>query len=277
MSKSTTETPKDAWNAKTYSHTVAPFVPKLTTRVMTLLAPSPSDTILDLGCGDGILTSQLSAHCASITGLDASANMIASAISDNSTENSSYRVIDCARLHEAELAPESFTKVFSNAALHWILRDPTTRAGTLAGAYAALKPGGVFVAEMGGHGNVAEVHAALISALLHRGIPASRAREASPWFFPSEAEMRGLLEGVGFSVELLEVEYRPTELTKNEGGGLEGWVRLFGDRFLEVVEEGERDGVVREVCEALEAVTRRGDGVYLLGYVRLRLVARKPE
>ena len=46
-------------------------------------------------------------------------------------------------------------KIFSNAALHWCSRDPL---GVLENACKILKAGGLFVAEMGGHGNVAGPH-----------------------------------------------------------------------------------------------------------------------
>lgn len=131
--------------------------------------------------------------------------------------------------------------------------------------------------EMGGAGNVAEAHAALIAAVAHHGVGVVRAREASPWWFPSDGALAGVLEEVGFVVDWLEMEYRPTRLTGEEGGGLEGWVRLMGARFLEEVEgEERREDVDREVCEALESVVRREeDGSVWLGYVRLRGVASK--
>lgn len=88
--------------------------------------------------------------------------------------------------------------------------------------------------------------------------------------------MRERLEEAGFGVERVEKEYRPTRLTTDEGGGVEGWVRLFGKAFLEAVEEGaRRDEVVRWVVEALRGSCEREDGSWWLGYVRLRAVARK--
>ena len=53
----------------------------------------------------------------------------------------------------------------SNAALHWILRSPTTRHATLVAIFSALKPAGKFVFEMGGAGNVAEIQSALFFAI----------------------------------------------------------------------------------------------------------------
>lgn len=88
--------------------------------------------------------------------------------------------------------------------------------------------------------------------------------------------MRNALEQVGFSVEKLEMEYRPTRLTVDEKGGIEGWVRLMGAAALEVLEEkgGVREDAVKEVCDVLETViTREEDGSKWLGYVRLRGVA----
>ena len=166
----------------------------------------------------------------------------------------------------------------SNAALHWILRDSSTRVNTLRACFSALKTGGAFVFEMGGAGNVAEVHTALMSALLHQGLSIHQAREASPWFFPSDVWMRKTLEDIGFIVEVLEVEYRPTKLTIGDEGGLRGWVKLMGASMLGVLEdESKREAALEQVCKVLSTiVTRIEDGSEWLGYVRLRGVARKP-
>jgi SAM-dependent methyltransferase len=164
----------------------------------------------------------------------------------------------------------------SNAALHWILRDESTRMSTLRAIYDCLKPGGTYVFEMGGHGNVAEVNTALIFALVQHGIPVEQARETSPWFFPSDTWMKKALEEVGFKVENVELEYRSTQLTADAKGGLAGWVRLMGAQFLEVLPEEKRDAAVRQICDVLQNVVTRGeDGSQSLGYVRLRGIAKK--
>jgi len=99
---------------------------------------------------------------------------------------------------------------------------------------------------------VPEVHTALISALVHQGLSIDRAREASPWFFPSDVWMRSTLEDIGFVVEILEVEYRPTPLTIGDEGGLRGWIKLMGASMLEAVEDpSRRDAAVDEVCDVI--------------------------
>lgn len=72
-------------------------------------------------------------------------------------------------------------------------------------------------------GNVAEIHAAPIGELIHRGVTPERAREVSPWWFPSLESMRLLVEASGFKWIRGEMELRQTKLTEVEGGGIKGW------------------------------------------------------
>ena len=270
--------PKDHWTHFAYNAS-ASFVPLLTTEILQWLDPQPTDTILDLGCGDGVLTAKLANMCSSIDGIDASANLLESAQdSYGRVPNVTWRLVDCRYLETSkELEKGRYDKVFSNAALHWILRDPSTRMSVLRGAYKALRPGGEFVFEMGGAGNVEGVHAALLAALKHQGVCIEEAREACPWYFPSEKLMKKMLEEVGFIVRKSKAEYRPTELITGKAGGLEGWVRLMGAQFLEVLPtEEKRELVVKEVCDVLKTVvTHEEDGSMWLGYVRLKVVAQK--
>ena len=201
----------------------------------------------------------------------------------NQAENCEFRVRDCRFLSDddAVAAGEgTWDKVFSNAALHWILRDPSTRSGVFGNVFTALKRNGAFVFEMGGKGNVAEVHTAVLAALVAGGVGIEQAREAFQWFFPSEGWMRTVLEEAGFVVEKLESEYRPTRLTEKTvdgSGGLEGWIRLMCAAPLELLEGAKRNAAVKLACEMLNGVlTREEDGSQWIGYVRLRALARKP-
>jgi len=83
---------------------------------------------------------------------------------------------------------ELLDAVFSNAALHWM-----PRPGEVVGRVrAAVRPGGRFVAEMGGAGNIAEILAAVGAALAEAGLP----EPASPWYFPTPAQQAALLPRV---------------------------------------------------------------------------------
>ncbi len=271
--------PKDHWTHQAYSAS-ASFVPELTSKIVSWLDPQGSDVILDLGCGNGPLTAKIKKQCASVAGFDASANLIDAAQKTyGSVPDLTWHVQDCRYLEASpDLKHGAYTKLFSNAALHWILRDSDARMSVLRAAYKALRPGGFFVFEMGGAGNVAEIHSALLAAVVHQGLTIEAARNASPWFFPSEQLMRQMLEEVGFDVEKSELEYRPTKATAEKDGGLEGWVRLMGANFLEALTSSEKkEAAVAEVCGVLKSVmTHEEDGSMWLGYVRLRVIAKKP-
>ncbi|OQE11962.1 hypothetical protein PENFLA_c067G09611 [Penicillium flavigenum] len=275
---SNTEGPKDHWSAEAYSAS-ASFVhsAKLTGKLLASLDPKPTDKVLDVGCGDGKFTANFLPAIDSVLGIDSSASMIESANKDYASSKASFRVVDCRYLEkETSIVNGSWDKVISNAALHWILREESTRMSTLRAIYGCLKPGGTYVFEMGGHGNVSEVKTALVYAMVQQGIPIEQARKTSPWFFPSDTWMRNALEEIGFKVENVELEYRPTKLTTDAKGGLEGWVRLMGAQFLDVLPEEKRDGVVQQICDVLQdVVTRVEDGSQWLGYVRLRGIAKK--
>ncbi|KAK4693036.1 hypothetical protein P7C71_g4283, partial [Lecanoromycetidae sp. Uapishka_2] len=269
---------KDHWTHTAYNAS-ASFVPLLTQEIILWLSPQPTDTILDLGCGDGVLTAKIAESCPNVVGVDASANLISAAQKSFGDNPISWHVVDCRYMEKGDMLVEGlYDKVFSNAALHWILKDEETRMSVLRGTYKTLRPGGSFVFEMGGAGNVADVHTALLAALVHQGVPIEKAREACPWFFPSEQLISNMLTKAGFVVERTKLEYRPTKLTLEEGGGLEGWVRLMGAQSLEVLpEEDQREAVIREICDVLKSViTREEDGSMWLGYVRLKVLARKP-
>ncbi|KAK4451701.1 S-adenosyl-L-methionine-dependent methyltransferase [Podospora aff. communis PSN243] len=246
---------------------------------MQWLDPQPNDTILDLGCGDGVLDVQighiLSRGSGSLHGIDASPSMIESArkatTAANLSERLTFAVLDVTALPSPP--DRTYDKIFSNAAMHWILRPPSSREKLFTYVRDALVPGGQFVFEMGGLGNVVEVRAAILSALARR-VGMARAREADPWFFPDEEWVREMVRKVGgMEVVRVEREWRPTDADK---GGIEGWVRLMGREFMGVVEdEGEREECVKEVVDVLEAVCGKPGGGWMFSYVRLRAVVRK--
>lgn len=184
-------------------------------------------------------------------------------------------VLDATQLvSKPELQKGTFNKVFSNAAMHWILRPEETRAQFFNGVYASLAPGGTFAFEMGGLGNVSEMRAAILSAVARR-VGMKSALAADPWFFPDETWITSALEAAGFKVERAEREWRPTPTDK---GGVEGWVRLMASQLLDAIaDETEREEAAKECSTVLREVCRNPGGGEMISYVRLRAIARKSE
>ena len=242
------------WNPAQYDKN-ARFVSDLGMPVVALLSPQPGECILDLGCGDGALTIKLAQCGCNVVGIDSSPEMIATAQS---------RGLDARILDGQSLSfDNAFDAVFSNAALHW-MKHPER---VVAGVWRALKPGGRFVGEFGGYGNVSAIVAALETALSSRGLAAD-----TPWYFPRPEEYRHLLEAGGFEVKTIALIPRPTVLPGDVGS----WLETFAQPYTAVVPEADRPDVISEVVHALRNVLCDTDGVWRADYVRLRFFATKP-
>jgi trans-aconitate methyltransferase len=245
------------WNASRYAANAA-FVPALGQPVLDLLQPRPDERILDLGCGDGVLTRKLIDTGTEVVGVDSSEDMVAAA---------RHRGIDARLMDATNLTfNHEFDAVFSNAALHWIKRDPDA---AIASAYRALRSPGRFVGEMGGHGCVAAVTVALIVGLEKRGI--KDAANVCPWYFPTVNEYSARLERAGFIAESVQLIPRPTPLPT----GMLAWLETFASPFCAALPENQREEYLEETMEMLRPVLCDESGRWTADYMRLRFLARK--
>ena len=209
--------PAQEWNSSRYAEN-ARFVSDLGQAVFDLLNPQPGERVLDLGCGDGALTEKIVGVGAEVVGVDASSEMISAARG----RGLDARVMDAYNLNfESE-----FDAVFSNAAMHWMKRDPNA---VIQGVRRALKPGGRFAAEMGGHGCVAAITVALCATFEKYGVTNPTA--LIPWYFPTPVDYRERLERTGFQVEYIALVPRPTALPT----GMRGWLETFAISFTKSV------------------------------------------
>lgn len=243
------------WKVDNYQQHTG-FVPVLGAPVLQLLAPQPGERILDLGCGDGALTEKLAAAGALVVGVDASEDMI---------EGAKARGLDARLMNGTALDFEqAFDAVFSNAALHWML-DPDA---VIAGVHRALEPGGRFVGEFGGHGNVAAITVAILAVLDKRGIDGSA---VSPWYFPTTDTYRARLETHGFEVGSIELIPRPTPLPTD----MEGWLGTMAGPFFAALDADDRGAALAETVRLLQPCLRDDQGNWTADYVRLRFAARR--
>lgn len=248
------------WDAKLYDDKHS-FVWEKAKGVVELLAPKPGERILDLGCGTGHLTAEIAATGADVIGIDRSPEMISQA--RRQFPNLKFEVADARHLD----FERQFDAVFSNAVLHWIV-EPELVVRSVA---KALGPGGRFVAEFGGKGNVRRVIDAINWAYAKFGIAAGLADNT--WYYPSVAEYAALLEKEGLEVQEARLFDRPTRLEDGDNG-LEVWLRMFAKFALDRLPAGRQQEFLREIeKQARPELFRNGN--WELDYRRLRIAAWK--
>jgi trans-aconitate methyltransferase len=226
--------------------------------LVDLLDPQPGERIIDLGCGTGAFSAEIAERGAEVLGIDGSPEMVAQATAMH--PGLSFIVGDA---HDFTVG-ESFDAVASNAALHWMTRDPDA---VIKRVHAALRPGGRFVGEMGGAGNCAELIVAMQTAWRVFGL----GEPELPWYFPSPAEYAAKLEDGGFTLRLLEHAERPTRMTEGPNGAAD-WVRAYAARALADVPPELVDPLLDRVNDLAAPALRRESG-WVADYVRLRFAA----
>ena len=244
-----------AWDAERYEGKHS-YVWQFGAGLVDVLAPREGERILDVGCGTGQLTAEIASRGVHVVGLDSSTNMLGQARQNYPRQE--FVLADATNFR----FPEPFDAVFSNAALHWV-KDAEAAVECIA---LSLRPGGRFVAEFGGKGNIASIMSALSAVF---GAEADR---RCPWFYPSIGEYAALLERHRLEVREARLFDRPTPV---EGAdGMENWLQMFCGRYFDGLSAERTQEKIREIVAILQPDCYH-DGVWTVDYRRLRVVAVK--
>ena len=254
-----TQNTPDHWNANLYDQNHS-FVSKYGNQLIELLAPKQGETILDLGCGTGDLSKELSDLGVDIVGIDQSENMIAEA--QKKYPDIQFLVRDATELG----CNNEFDAVFSNAMLHWI-KLPKQALNCI---YHSLKRGGRFVAEFGGKGNVQTITNAIIHELRESGFEYET--EQFPWYYPSIGEYTTLMEEAGFRVVFAQHFDRPTQLDGEYG--LRNWIEMFASTLFENISIKQKDSIIAKVENRLKPILYKDDH-WIADYKRIRVIGIK--
>ena len=242
------------WEKEKYEKN-ARFVSVYGEELIEWLNPQKDEYILDLGCGDGVLTKKITEYGCKVLGLDGSQKFVEAArkigieVVQGDAQNMKFE--------------NEFDAIFSNAALHWMIDAERV----LESVSKALKKGGRFIVEMGGKGNIEKIENAIFEIAGKFGFKAKKI-----WFFPSEEDERVLLEKYGLKVKRMISFPRPTLLPT----GIKGWLQTFSAPvFVNIpveLHEKLRDEITKKLENELE---KNEKGQIIADYVRLRFEAVK--
>lgn len=249
------------WNTSLYDESHS-FVSKYGQGLLAYLNPKRQESILDLGCGTGDLTKEIFLSGADVTGVDSSAEMIA-------TAKSKFPELAFLQMDARELKfDKQFDAIFSNAVFHWI----PEKEMVIQNMHSLLKENGRIAIEFGGKGNNRQMLKTLREVFTKRGYHNNA--KIDFWYFPSIGEYASELEKGHFRVVRAEHFDRSTPLQGEHG--MKDWFRMFSNSFFAGIADGEKDEILNEVQDKLRA-THFTDGSWYADYKRIRIMAIKEK
>lgn len=236
-------------------------------RLMAELELNGNEAILDLGCGDGVLTDQLALLVPDgrIVGLDASEGMIQTAM-QNKRDNLDFIQMD---INEMDYTNE-FDVIYSNAALHWV-KD---HIRLIRNVYKALKPGGIIQWNFAGDGTTENfIHT--VRALMKDDIFKEYFQDFDwPWFMPERAEYEKLIRDGGFSSVYVEEENADRYFTDTDE--MIRWIdQPCIVPFLQCIPAEKKDRFRHDIIQAMIRKAKQPDGTCFETFQRIKVHAVK--
>lgn len=260
-----------AWNACDYAkHSSSQY--KWAKELIPKLKLCGNEVLLDIGCGDGKITAVLAKSLPGgfVVGVDSSEEMVALAqrtFPQDAYLNLSFQKMDARAL----TFQEKFDRVFSNAALHWIIDHKPV----LHGVQRSLKSGGRLLFQMGGKGNGQDIIAVLDGML--RGASWRKFFEGFrfPYGFYAPEEYKAWLLETNLVLERAELLQKDMKLPGKKG--LAGWIRTTWLPYTERLPTELRAPFIAEIVDTyLAAHPLDAEGNAHVAMVRLEVEARKP-
>lgn len=246
------------WDGASYDRLSAPME-AMGRAVLERLELAGDETVIDAGCGSGRVTSALLDRLPDgrVIAVDGSPSMITAARSRLGDDPRVSLVV--ADLTTLDLGPGARADaIISTATFHWI----ADHGSLFARLRAALRDGGRLVAQCGGRGNIAAVHAAARAAGSLEPFAPHLSAWSGPWRFAGPEETEDLLRAAGFSQARAWLQQQP--VTPEDPTGYLREINLGA--HLEQLPGDLRDPFVEAVLERLESPPR-------IGYVRLNIDA----
>jgi len=225
------------------------------------------EVILDLGCGEGVLTERISVLVphGRVIGIDASEGLIKEA---KKLEKDGLSFI-LANINELNYI-EEFDIIYSNAALHWVKNHKQL----LKNSFAALKPGGRIYWGFAGDGNCPNFIDSVKTAMTDEKYKEHFRGFEWPWFMPTKAEYEELTADIGFS----EVNIKFEDVGRffaNQDEMIKWIDQPCIVPFIAPLPDSEKSSFRDAVVEMMIEKTKQPDGRYYEPFMRLSIIARK--
>ena len=242
------------------------------TELLAKLKLSGDESVIDIGCGEGKITSELARAVPNgrVVGIDSSEQMVQrakSSFSDEQQPNLHFELMDARKLN----FQEEFDVAFSNAALHWILDQKSV----LSGVKRSLRSGGKLMFQMAGQGN-AKAILDILAELLSLSYWRSHFEDFKfPYAFLTPNEYKNLLSEAGLTV--VRVEKIPKDMKFDSAIGLAGWIRTTWLPYTQRLPKKQQTKFINEIAQTyLRLNPPDAKGIIHLDMVRLEVEAKKP-
>lgn len=228
---------------------------------------SGDETILDLGCGDGVLTELLATLVpgGQVLGIDASQGMITSA-KQLKRDNLAFQLMD---INELDFH-NKFDLIFSNAALHWV-KD---HSDLMMNCFSALKANGILRFNFAGDGNCQ-----FFNKIIQETMKAEKYQRYFedfkwPWYMPKLEDYRVLINSYHFKEVAVREENADRYFQTVED--LVKWIDQpcivpFLKEIPLQLKQDFRETVVNKMLEA----TKQNNGTYFETFRRINVSAQK--
>jgi SAM-dependent methyltransferase len=259
------------WNAAVYHRVAQPHI-GWGAKVLARLHLRGDETVLDAGCGTGLLTAEILERLPNgrVIAFDRSQNML-----DKAREHLEPRFGDRVRYLQGDLQTigpaiigEPVDAVFSTATFHWI----PDHQRLFDGLFSLLRHGGRLEAQCGGGPNLAAFQARAGELMASPTFASFFADWPGPWTFADDAITADRLHAAGFVHVATDLEEAPTLLP--DAATYHDYLRdvILGVHLARLPSDELRHTFV----ETLTRQAAAADPPFFLDYWRLNMSAQKP-
>jgi trans-aconitate methyltransferase len=236
-------------------------------RLISELNLKGDEKILDLGCGDGVLTQILSTLVPNgfVVGVDASRGMIEVA-KEKESKNLKFLLMDIDDLR----LEDKYDLIFSNAALHWIKNHQKLYEKLSV----ILNENGTIRFNFAADGNCS-----YFFNIINQTIQKEEYRDyfkdfVWPWFMPTLDQYKKILDNFSFSNVKIWEENADRYFPNKEA--LIGWIEQPSIvPFLEYLPIDKKKPFTNEVIEKMVKATIQDDGRYFETFRRINVLVTK--